>query len=316
MTARRRTAWAAPAWAGEQRLPDVGTKAVLLTLANYADEDFSCFPGQERLAFETCQSVRSVRRQLDRLEALGLIVRERRSTREGYRTSDRYWLQLDASVEDMAPPVGPQPATDGSYPQPNDLPANLAAGQPPTGQMEQHLPATAGRYIGSPRGEAPELVVGVRTEAEEGTTELVENPPQIADPACCSLHPRGTAAPCAGCRSARLTWDQQAAYARRDAWRARADAARQQRAREASQAVRVEDLRPGTKARLAAARAALAERTHQVKQQRPRVTGPPPPSPQELAEAQTAYAGAVAEARAQASQEGAEEAAVPAAASP
>jgi hypothetical protein len=39
-------------------------------------------------------SERSVSRALADLEALGLIVREQRRAADGYRTSDRYWLQV------------------------------------------------------------------------------------------------------------------------------------------------------------------------------------------------------------------------------
>lgn len=95
---RTRNAYAAPNWAAEQRVGDVGTKAVLLTLANYADEAFSCYPEQQTLADETEQSVRQVRRQVQYLEVLGLIRREKRY-RDGKRTSDRYFLLLDNDVQ-------------------------------------------------------------------------------------------------------------------------------------------------------------------------------------------------------------------------
>jgi hypothetical protein len=95
---RKRTAYAAPAWAAEQRVRDVGSKAVLLTLAAYADEDFTCYPSQERIAAETEQSVRQVARQLSFLESLGLLSRSRRYV-QGNRSSDRYLLHLDVTVE-------------------------------------------------------------------------------------------------------------------------------------------------------------------------------------------------------------------------
>ena len=89
----RRHAYSAPSWAAENRVGDVGSKAVLLLLANYADEEYSCYPGQQRLADETEQSVRQVGRQLAYLEALGLITRARRAGGQGHRTSDRFHLQ-------------------------------------------------------------------------------------------------------------------------------------------------------------------------------------------------------------------------------
>jgi hypothetical protein len=96
---RARNAYAAPAWAAEQHLGDVAIKATLLLLANYADEQFSCFPGQETIADETDQSVSTVYRQLKRLELLRLIRREKRYDRRGKRTSDRIFLNLDLVVD-------------------------------------------------------------------------------------------------------------------------------------------------------------------------------------------------------------------------
>ena len=98
----RRHAYSAPSWAAENRVGDVGSKAVLLLLANYADEEYSCYPGQQRLADETEQSVRQVGRQLAYLEALGLITRARRAGGQGHRTSDRFHLMLDVVIEAVA----------------------------------------------------------------------------------------------------------------------------------------------------------------------------------------------------------------------
>ena len=97
--ARRRNSHAAPAWAADNRVGHVGTKAVLLVLARYADDQFSCYPGQQTIADETEQSVRQVRRQLGYLEELGLITRTRRFAPAGYRSSDRYQLNLDVEVD-------------------------------------------------------------------------------------------------------------------------------------------------------------------------------------------------------------------------
>lgn len=76
---------------------DVGTgkKMILLALANYADEEGSCFPGQEKLARMTGQTERTVRRLLTELEDEGLIRRAHRyAAGSSGRTSDRYALQL------------------------------------------------------------------------------------------------------------------------------------------------------------------------------------------------------------------------------
>jgi DNA-binding transcriptional ArsR family regulator len=101
MSQRKRNAYAAPAWAAEQRFGKnggVGLHVTLLTLANYADEDFSCYPSNGRVAEETEQDERTVRRQIEILREVGLVKSERRHTDAGYRTSDRHYLQLDVVV--------------------------------------------------------------------------------------------------------------------------------------------------------------------------------------------------------------------------
>jgi len=80
-------------WAYEMKLSSPA-KPVLVALADMADEAATCYPGQERLAEMTGLSVSTVSRALRRLEALGLLVREHRYGAHGYRTSDRYRLQL------------------------------------------------------------------------------------------------------------------------------------------------------------------------------------------------------------------------------
>ena len=72
---------------------NTGQAFVLLLLGDHADEEWSCFPGQELLARGTAQSVRSVQRQLTRLEELGLIsVKPIYGGRDRGRTGSRYQL--------------------------------------------------------------------------------------------------------------------------------------------------------------------------------------------------------------------------------
>lgn len=86
-------------WAYEMNLTGPA-KPVLVALADMADEDASCYPGQDRLSEMTGMSVSTVARALRRLETLGLLVREHRYGAHGYRTSDRYRLQL--TVDNLA----------------------------------------------------------------------------------------------------------------------------------------------------------------------------------------------------------------------
>lgn len=85
-------------------LPLTGTKKfVLVALADMADEENSCFPGQRRIADMVGRSVETVRRALIELETMGLIARERRIGSYGYRTSDRYWLSVGMTIPELLP---------------------------------------------------------------------------------------------------------------------------------------------------------------------------------------------------------------------
>jgi hypothetical protein len=82
-------------WAVRTRFGSPSRKAVMIVLANYADEDWSCFPGQALIAAGTEMTDRSIRRILTDLEAEGWIARTRRHRSDGSRTSDRYTLLPD-----------------------------------------------------------------------------------------------------------------------------------------------------------------------------------------------------------------------------
>lgn len=76
-------------------------KIIVLALANYADQEASCYPGHDRLSQMTGMSSRSVGRNLRELEAMGVFSRERRARRNGSgRTSDRYYLNLSWEAPD------------------------------------------------------------------------------------------------------------------------------------------------------------------------------------------------------------------------
>jgi len=84
-------AYQATSWAWSLDIP-FGTKIVLLALADMADEEFSCYPGQKRLSSMASMSVSTVARALESLEERGLIRREARHRENGSRTSDRFYL--------------------------------------------------------------------------------------------------------------------------------------------------------------------------------------------------------------------------------
>jgi hypothetical protein len=103
-------------WAFAQRTGNPGRKAVLVALADMADEAHSCWPDQGTLAEMTDQSERSVRGHLAELERRGLIARAKRYSKSGERTSDRYTLPVSVLASVVAPPA--------------ELPAESAAGLP------------------------------------------------------------------------------------------------------------------------------------------------------------------------------------------
>ena len=86
--------WQALNWATKVRVGRASAKHVLMVLANYADENGTCFPSQAMLAADTEMSKRAVQDQLDFLEAHRLLSREqcRRGRRQG---RNRYHLAID-----------------------------------------------------------------------------------------------------------------------------------------------------------------------------------------------------------------------------
>ena len=122
-------------WAYGQEISGAATKFVLVALADFADEEGTCFPGQELLAARTGQSMESVRRHLKWLEEYGFITRIRRFDKRGHRTSDRYRIEFDRATTGQldhrsdCPPVNMTTGQTGS-----SLPVNLSI---PTGQSDR-----------------------------------------------------------------------------------------------------------------------------------------------------------------------------------
>lgn len=105
-------------------------KLLMYALADYAAADWSTYVGQDRLAGETELGARSVRRLLAALERDGLIRRQRRNDKRGFRSSDRIYLVATA-IANL-----PASLADRTYRPPEVvLPANGVDGRArPTGQ--------------------------------------------------------------------------------------------------------------------------------------------------------------------------------------
>lgn len=126
-------------WAFDQELkPDL--KIVLLALADYADGDGVCWPGQKSIAAKAGMSERTVREKLSALEELGYIARRRRQNSEGYRSTDEYKLLPAApaawptgegagphrqTVAGTEEPSEPSATNKQSAPRQTQLPADL-----------------------------------------------------------------------------------------------------------------------------------------------------------------------------------------------
>jgi hypothetical protein len=120
-------------WALGVQLGGPGEKAVLMALANYADENNDCYPSQERLARETCQGVRTVQRHLATLQERGLIVKRARGGSGGGRWNNWYRLMVGAQPANLAPSSGGYP------PSATGLPATGGGSYPPPVAQEPSL---------------------------------------------------------------------------------------------------------------------------------------------------------------------------------
>ena len=89
---------AALAWAFRLPLPTT-QKTVLLALADFTDERESCFPGVALIADRASVSERTVKTNIAKLEAAGLLSRGRRYNGFGGRSSDRYVLHVGTTYE-------------------------------------------------------------------------------------------------------------------------------------------------------------------------------------------------------------------------
>ena len=85
---------AAIGWAKAQNAPSMIAKAVLICLADYADDQGTAWPSVPKLAAEVQISDRTVQRALRVLEEAGLLTVERHDRKDGGQTSNRYHLSM------------------------------------------------------------------------------------------------------------------------------------------------------------------------------------------------------------------------------
>lgn len=125
------------AWAVKQKTGDPVSKLLLLTLANFANEDGKAWPSINRLVRDTEISKSTVIRKLEQLEAAGLIARKPTYREDGGHAYNVYTLRPTPSVT-VTPPLvseGPDPSVTVT-PKPIIEPINT-----PPGAKPDRLPA-------------------------------------------------------------------------------------------------------------------------------------------------------------------------------
>jgi len=80
-------------WVLDQRFEPTDL-AVMMILANWANDDGYCWPGQTKILSKIDMSKRTLIRRLADLEERGFITRERRHRQGGQRTSDAYTILM------------------------------------------------------------------------------------------------------------------------------------------------------------------------------------------------------------------------------
>ena len=86
-------------WAKKQRTSSISVKCVLLVLADYADKNGHSYPSVGTLAQECDCTERTVIRNIQALEGLGLLLVTDRYTSKGRQTSNAYDLLMDHQGE-------------------------------------------------------------------------------------------------------------------------------------------------------------------------------------------------------------------------
>lgn len=81
-------------------------KAVILVLADHADERWTCYPGIERIVERTGLGKTAVMKAIKKLSEDNFLSTERRNRSNGSRTSNRYFLQEENIIESLSPRGG------------------------------------------------------------------------------------------------------------------------------------------------------------------------------------------------------------------
>lgn len=156
----------AMAWARKQRCGSGTQKAVLMVLADYANDEGRSYPRQKTLCEDTEFGERTIREALAALERQGKIRREERRRRDGTRTSDTILLMMGqpanaaAGEEDVDADTSKQAAASAGCgrinrhvaPEQPAAAAGLTSFEQPEEPKDRSLPTSRRRSEGGKNG--------------------------------------------------------------------------------------------------------------------------------------------------------------------
>ena len=100
-------------------LPSSGCHFVIVTLADFADEEGSCFPSVEKICQRTTQGYSTVKRHISTLIDLGYLTTERRRRADGSMGTLRFFIHAtphkQADTEVSAPGLDLSPGTRARF---------------------------------------------------------------------------------------------------------------------------------------------------------------------------------------------------------
>lgn len=90
-------------WAYKQRCYSTGAKFLLVTMANYCDENGCCWPSIKTLAAETQMTAKHISTLIEKLEEAGQILKEGRPGRGHGRQPNLYILRMQSELSTHCP---------------------------------------------------------------------------------------------------------------------------------------------------------------------------------------------------------------------
>jgi hypothetical protein len=158
----------AMAWAVKQKVGNATGKAILLMLANYADEKGKCWPSQETLAEECECSVATVARWLNSFAEMGFLTRVKQYGEGGYRRADVLLLEIDLPVREL--PSTELPNSDAKLTRHSD------GAEPITEPINNNITQAQAQAKRTPRSELLAVLDAERADAVIAHRQRIRKP--------------------------------------------------------------------------------------------------------------------------------------------